>query len=50
MKKLTHLLFFLTLTFMINAQVYLDEKFNYSVTNLADELTWTHAITGWNSY
>jgi hypothetical protein len=47
MKRLTTLFFTLiTVASILNATVYIDETFNYSVTNLADETSWTTAITG----
>ncbi|MDD3078014.1 MAG: T9SS type A sorting domain-containing protein [Paludibacter sp.] len=46
MKKFTLLVSMLTLTFLSNAAVIIDETFNYSVANLADETsTWTNTGT-----
>jgi hypothetical protein len=44
-KIFTLLLFGFFISLAVNAQVILDEIFNYSVTNLKDEVTWTTAGT-----
>lgn len=44
MKKITLLSSFIIISGIINATVYIDETFNYSVTNLADETTWTTSL------
>lgn len=45
MKNITLLFVLLAFVSITNAQIYLDETFNYSVTKLADETSWTHAVS-----
>jgi len=46
MKIITFLVALLGFLGVVRAEVYLDETFNYSVSNLANESSWTSAITG----
>jgi len=44
MRRLTLLLAITTVAGMLSATVYIDETFNYSVSNLANESSWTTAL------
>jgi hypothetical protein len=46
MRKIAILFTFLAFVGLANATVYLDETFNYSVSNLADETSWTTVLAG----
>jgi hypothetical protein len=50
MKKITLLLALIAVVGIASATVYIDETFNYSVSNLADESTWTTTLTGVTSF
>jgi peptidoglycan/xylan/chitin deacetylase (PgdA/CDA1 family) len=45
MKKTTLIFALIAVVAVLNATVYIDETFSYSVSNLADETTWTTALT-----
>ena len=45
MKKITLLIALVVFALSANAQVVLDETFNYSVTNLLNESTWTNTLS-----
>jgi len=45
MKKLTFIITFAILAFMANAQVVLDETFNYSSASLLTEASWTNTLS-----
>ena len=45
MKKITLFMVFCAFAFAANAQVILDETFNYSVSSLLNETTWTNTLS-----
>lgn len=45
MKKITLLVSFLVVALFVNAQILLDETFNYSVSSLINETTWTNSLS-----